>query len=432
MVSCSLWRIMCIEYRLHPGTGELFYVTDVVLPPILFGVGVVGNLLLLVVLNRRPLRTASAVYVYYAAAAAVDLVALFCAVPTFLRHADVVPLSVAYSRSMAYAVWACRAVEPMLRHTAGWMTTTAAAVRCAAVRLASSTAGTSARWTRISPSRIVALVVFVACVLLDFTRFLDSAVVELRAHCFPGVRLWSQNVTALGRRRFYVELQPAASIVAGDLLPLVLTLLFTLVLSVGHLRCFVRPKTSVARRTSSPVNLDEERDHQLSVTVFALSAAFIVLDGPTAALQLTRVFYFRSSGAAGSRDSGMVYDLSLVAGCLSTVRCAVNCVVMAVISGEFRKTVRRTFCCCCAASDDQYFDPVTCCSRAQHRAEYDDDDYRPKTLPWNYYRQPPVDMATTDVITAWDSPTRNGDRLYPLTILGADQQKDHSDSSLWV
>jgi len=128
----------------------------------------------------------------------------------------------------------------------------------------------------------------------------------------------------------------------------------------------------------------------------------------------------------------MVYDLSLVAGCLSTVRCAVNCVVMAVISGEFRKTVRRTFCCCCAASDDQYFDPVTCCSRAQHRAEYDDDDYRPKTLPWNYYRQPPVDMATTDVITAWDSPTRNGDRLYQLTILGADQQKDHSDSSLWV
>jgi len=410
---------MCIEYQLHPRTGVLFYVTAVVLPPIVFGVGIAGNLLILVILSRRSMRRESAVYVYYTAVAAVDLMALFCAVPSCVRDIDVMPLSVAHSRSMAYVVWARRAVEPILRHTAGWLTATAAGVRCATVRMGTAD-GSSAHWSQISASRVVAFIIFVACVLLDFTRFLDAAVVELTNHCFAGVRLWSHNVTALGRRRFYVELQPAASTLAGETLPIALLLLFALILFVGHLRC-CRRTSSVALRTPAD---DDERDYQLSVTVSALSIALVVLDGPSAALGLTRVFYFRSSTATGSED---LYNLSLIARCLSLARCAVNCVVIAVVNYDFRKTTRRTFCCCCASDDDVYFEPVTCCrSPCCRRPRHDTDYERPKRLTWDWDQL--EYMATTDASSVRESPTPNGGQM---TLLQADKQQDF-DNSLWV
>jgi len=396
---------MCVEYQLRPRTGALFYVTDVVLPPIIFGVGLVGNLLLILVLSRRPMRRDSAVYVYYTAAAAIDLAALLCAVPAFVRDVDVLPLSVANSRPMSYAVWGRRGVEPVLRHAAGWLTATAAGVRSVDAQLGAS----SSRWTRISVSRVVAFVIVVACVLLDFTRFLDAAVVELADHCFAGVRLWSLNVTDLGRQRFYAELQPAASTVAGETLPLALSLLFAMILLVGHLRC-CRRSPSAARRTPG---LD---DHQLSVTVFALSTAFVVLDGPTAAVGLIRVFYFRSSAAAGSED---LYHPSLVARCLSLARCAVNCVIVTVVNYDFRVTMRRTCCCWCAPLDDVYFEPVTCCGRPRHRG-------RPKRRSWN---QLEVDyMTTADVFTARNSPAPNSGQLRQIT----GQRVQDNDSSLWI
>lgn len=380
---------MCIEYQLDPsagGGGALYYVTDVVLPLIVVGVGLVGNPLLIVVLSRRPMRRRhrAAVLVYYVAVAGVDLAALLCAVPSFLRA--LLPLSAAHSRSMVYgSVWIRRAVEPMLRHAAGWLTTTAAGVRCAA-----GAAGSS--WT----SLVVAFVVFVACVLLDFTRFLDAAVVELTDHCFDGVRLWSLNVTALGRRRFYAELQPAVSSLAGEALPLALSLLFALLLLVSHLRC--------CRRRSTSTDLDDRHDHQLSVTVFALSTAFILLDGPTAVLGLVRLFHSRSHWT-GSRND--LYHVTLVARCLNLARCVVNCIVVAVVNSDFRTTLRRTFCWCC--------DTVACCRRARHRSQ-------PKPLSWNHLE---VDYWTTDDVFAAPAPDTG-----PLRQL-AGQQHDN-DSSLWI
>ena len=412
---------MCIEYQLYPPTSVLFYITDVIIPPITFTVGIAGNLLMLIILSRRSMRRDSAMYVYYTAIAAVDLMALLSAMPSFVRHIDLVPVTVAHSRWMAYVAWTRRAVEPMLRHTAGWLTATAAGVRCATVRL-ETVSGSPAQWMQISASRIVAFVIFVACVLLDFTRFLDAAVVELTDHCFADVRLWSHNVTSLGRRRFYVELQPAASTLVGETLPFGLSLLFALILFVGHLRC-CRRTPSVALRT--PLNNDERR-YQLSVTVFALSTAFVILDGPSAALGLTRVFYFRSRNATGN---GHLYRLSLVAGCLRLVRCAVNCIVVVIFNYDFRKTVRRTFCCCCPSVDDVYFEPVTCCPPLCYRRSQDHTDYdRPKRISLNQLDY----IATTDAI-ALESPTRDDGQLRQMTLLHQnDQQLQDFDSSFWV
>lgn len=413
---------MCIEYQFHPRASALFYVTSVVLPPIVFIVGLAGNVLLLVILSRKSVRRETAVYVYYTAVAGVDLVALLCAVPTFVRDLDFLPPSVAYSRPMAYVVWTHRAVEPMLRHTAGWLTAMAAGVRCVSVRLGSTASGSSAHSATIGVSRIVAFIIFVACVLLDFTRFLDAAVRELTDHCLAGdVRLWSaHNVTALGRRRFYVELQPAVSTLAGEVLPMALLLLFALVLFVGRLRC-CRRTPPVALRT--PVD-DDERHYQLSVSVFLVSLALVLLDSPSAALALTRVFYFRSG-------TDVTYSsLWLIARCLSLVRCAVNCVILVVVKHDVRKTARRTFCCCCSSDDDVYFEPVRCCPAVPLSCCPGPRHYqRPKARSWH---QLDYVATTTDVIRiSGESLTHSGSQLHRMALLHADQRQNFG-GSLWV
>jgi len=214
------------------------------------------------------------------------------------------------------------------------------------------------------------------------------------------------------------------STLAGEALPAALSLLFALMLFVGHLQC-CRRTPSAALRT--PVD-DNERSYQLSVTVFAVSIAFFILDGPTAAVGITRVFYFRSPIAAGSEHTHALYYLSTIARCLSLARCAVNCVIIAVVNYDFRKTVRRTFCCCCPSDDDVYFEPVTCCpAPCCRRSQQHTDNDQPKRLSWNELDY----ETTTDASVGRDSPTRNDDQLYQMTPVETPEQQDY-DSSLWV
>lgn len=267
----------------------------------------------------------------------------------------------------------------MLRHSSGWFTTMAVAIRYAGTRLHDDS---PARWTRISASRIVAFVLLVSCVLLDCTRFVDTAVNELTGHCFAGVSLWTHNVTQFSVRPFYADIQPTVSVVAGQLVPFVLTLLFTTLLFVGHLRC--RCCRSVARHISVTLRVPadhDEREYQLSFTVFAVSLAFLCLDSLTTAVDITHVslFLFRpntnnSNMATGSSDDvtvAVLRYLQQIGRCTSLIRCAVNFVIIVLYSHDFRKTLRRMFCCCCPSEDDVYYEPVTCCScccRRQRRS----------------------------------------------------------------
>jgi len=402
---------MCIEYQLRPRTGTLSYITNVVLPPIIFSVGSAGNVLLMFVFSRRSMRRDRAIYVYYTAVAVVDALALICAVPSFIRDVELLPVSDAYSPSLANIIWTCRAVQPMLRHTAAWLTATAAGIRCAVVRLGSST-----QWTHVGSSRVFMLVVFVACVLLDFTRFLDSAVVELTDHCVAGgSRLWSHNSTALGRRRFYAELQPIVSAVAGGTIPLALSLMFALVLLVSHLHCCRRDPVDLR----APFDNDE-RDYQLSVTVFVVSAAFFLLDGPAAAVRLAGVFHFRLAVDTGNED---LNTLTLFVGVLSLTRCAVNCVIIVAINREFRKTTQRELCRCCSSSNGVRFEPVTCCRPPccpRHRRAWFD---REKRIPWHELDY----VATTDVAISRNSRAQNITHLYEL-----EDKRHENDRSLWI
>lgn len=394
---------MCTQYVLHPPTGVVFYLTDVALPPLVFGLGVAGNLLLLLVLNLRQLRRDSAVYVYLAAMAGVDLFALLCAVPPFVRDVELLPVPLAHSRPAASAIWVRRAVEPILRHSAAWYAALAVIIRYATVGDATveadsdtsdrpSTPESSSRWTRISSSRIVAFVIFVACALLDFTRFFDAAVVPLVGHCFnPEWSLWAVNRTHFAvTRPGYAEIQPATSALAGGAVPLATAALFAVILWLTTTGCSCCRRRSdgcskslpIVGKTRSaclhiPTNHDE-REYQLTVTVVAIVIAAVCLDGPRAALDVAEAFHFGGATAndvimtadsiayhrEASVTATVLYYVELVSRCLSLMRCAVNFVIIATMQYDFRKTLRRSCCCCCQTSDDIYYEPVACCCRS--------------------------------------------------------------------
>ena len=64
------------------------YAADVVLVPVLFGLGLFGGLLSLVVLHRASLRKESAVYVYLAGLTVLDIVSLLTVVPQTIQVID--------------------------------------------------------------------------------------------------------------------------------------------------------------------------------------------------------------------------------------------------------------------------------------------------------------------------------------------------------
>jgi hypothetical protein len=321
---------MCTQYVLHPPTGVVFYITDVALPPLLFGLGVAGNLLLLLVLNLKEMRRESAVYVYLAATAGIDLLALLSVVPSFVRDVELLPVPLAHSYPATAAVWVHRAIEPILRHSAAWYVALAVVVRYATVGGATvdanpvaadrlPTTKPSSRCTRISSSRIVAFVFFVACVMLDFTRFLDATVVPLVGHCFDAEwSLWAVNRSRFAASRpGYAEIQPATSSLVGGAVPLAIAALFAVILwlttggwcrrrqygdSCSELPPHVNGTRSMCLRV--PANYDE-REYQLTATVIAIVIAAVCLDGPRAALDIAEAFYF---GGVTAKDIVLTTD----------------------------------------------------------------------------------------------------------------------------
>lgn len=350
---------MCVPYSLHPSPDPVFYLTEVLLPPLLFGVGVLGSLLLLAVLNCRSLRRESSIYVYLTGLAAADVLFLACAVPRFIRNVDAFPIELAFSKDMAFAVWVERGLSPICVQSAAWMVAMTAVVRYAGVRFQTS----PSRWTRISLSRVVVFVVFVFCCLLNFTRFLDTEVVQLSGHCFEPLSLWSQNVTRFGLNPIYRELLPVIVSFLGYLIPISVTLLFVVLIGCGPNGCSLLGRHPVLLRT--PGDRDEG-ELQVNVSVLAICTALLVLGAPSAVCSVFEAFF------KDSLDATFFYYFQMVAQCLWLLRSSLGFVILVLINYDFRKTLRRGCCCCCPAQDDEYFEPVTCCPccrRADHQED---------------------------------------------------------------
>ena len=325
-------------------SNHVFIMTNVVINPILFGIGIIGNILILIILNRSFLRTTSAIYVYLTGLAACDLLILMLAIPRILRDTAVVPLEIGYSKEMAQYVTYEYGFINILKHAAIWIIVFVSLVRY--VTLTSPLK--KRRLTTISASRIIVFVIVLFCLVLDFPRFFEMQVVEKKHHCLEKKVLWDWDFTPFASNALYLKVYPWVIVTAGFALPFFLMgligVLFAVRIRLGH----------ILRNYVNVTSQADGNEVQVNVLLVAIIVSFLVLELPTAILNI--LFAVRRERVKHTSEYN---EFTLLANCLSFLHSSINFILYTAINGDFRKTFRRTFCCVCITGDE-YYEPMTC------------------------------------------------------------------------
>ncbi len=82
---------------LHPA----IYVTNAVIVPLLFGIGVLGNLVTIVIFNRSYIRVQNSMFVFLTGLAVVDLLTLLVVAPGCLHDMGALSTELGHSKLMA-------------------------------------------------------------------------------------------------------------------------------------------------------------------------------------------------------------------------------------------------------------------------------------------------------------------------------------------
>ena len=339
----------CVVFPVRQASNPVFYTTNIVLMPVIFGLGIMGNLLSLVVLNRSSLRRESPVYVYLTGLAVMDLLRLVINVPVAIRDMEVLQPDVTYSYDMVLLATYAEGFAHLFKHTATWLISFVGVVRWVGLRWPRL----RLRWRKISASRVVVFLLFVLCCVLDFPRFFQARVVPVVGHCFSGMTLWHWQYTRFGSHPAYIAVYPWVVTIIGYLLPFFLLLVF------GVLMALYAPWSRIVRAKiilRSPRD-DDEGELQLTAMLLVMSSIYLLLELPACMVQILVSLNDRQVLATNNRFT----DFSLIADCLSLMHCSVSFIVYNLMSGDFRKAFRRSFCCCCDTGDE-YYEPVSCTS----------------------------------------------------------------------
>lgn len=113
---------------------------------------------------------------------------------------------------------------------------------------------------------------------------------------------------------------------------------------------FASPKTSH----------DETRTN---IVLFAIIIVFVILELPDAIAHAYAGF-----GSAKARHSQGFKDFVYISNCLSITHSCINFILYTVLSADFRKTFKRTFCRLCMRNDE-YYEPIRCCGCFRKREE---------------------------------------------------------------
>ncbi|ELT91263.1 hypothetical protein CAPTEDRAFT_202379 [Capitella teleta] len=363
----------CVPFPVRRSTSALFYATNIVLSPVIYGVGLVGNLLLLLMLQRRFLRKESAVYVYLTGIAVVDVLSLLVRIPRSLRDMEILPINSSYSKPMAYAAWMCYGADYVFRNSSSWCLAFACIARYISARWPYS----PRRFTRISSSRIAVFTLFMFSAMVNFARFFEISAIEVQGHCFPGASLWSEARTSFSRRVGFGVVYPWITACLCYIVPFILIVIFISLLSHATGGAHLRPSRVCHEALRKPRN-EDQREIQLTVSVFVITMTYFALETPT----IIKHVMLAAMGPTLEQND-FFYEFTLIADCLSLISCTLNFFHLSIFSHDFRKTFTRTFCFLCTrCMGDEYFEGVSCspcCSGKEEEPVYKD-----KSLEWFY------------------------------------------------
>ncbi|KAK2164635.1 hypothetical protein LSH36_61g10009 [Paralvinella palmiformis] len=336
----------CTPFPAREDISILSYIIHGILVPVLFGIGLMGNFVIVVLSNHPSLRKESAVFVYICGLAVTNAIILLCTVPTTLQQVEIFPANVTFSRPMAYADMVCYIFGTIGHHASLWLLVMLGFFTVYSWRHPF----TSSRMSRNSTNRIVVFVSVLVCALIDFPRFLEVNVSEVMGHCFVGMSLWRFDVAEFSSRQLLAVAYPWLVTGLCHVMPLTLILVGAMLLwrDAGwrQLR-----DARVALRTTSDV---DQRRLGLVKTIWIVLLVGFSLELPKLAVRIAE----HVSGLTA--DHGRIlYCAELVAHYLCLIQTSVGFFLYTIYCSDFRKALRRTFCCLCA---DEYYEPCACCS----------------------------------------------------------------------
>lgn len=368
----------CRVFPVYRADDICFYITHVVMSPIVFGVGVLGNLTCIVVLNTRFIRKANPTYAYINGLAIVDILYLLLLIPRYLQESGTLPMEISHCRIMAHAVNITNGATEIFTHCGPWFVLMAAVVFLAGAETKSYKNHKPA-WLKISVSRIIAFVIFLASVLLNFPRFFESSVKEVKNHCLEGlVKLWGFEPTSLGQNLLYTDLYPWIVTGLSFFLPYSILIILAITIPVKlRIKQFCKTKVTV----TNTLKFNGKRVLQLGKCLFVLIILFAILETPANVKSLLVALY----GEEFKKSKGYE-EFVLISELLHRIRASIPFLLYSLLDGAFRKSLRRILCC---ASDD-FYEPCVCCvrSRLTERSDWVVEQKKTKSLKKGHLFRP--------------------------------------------
>lgn len=314
------------------------FVANEVLLPIAVLVGIVGNILILIVLPRRSMRSSNTCFLIGIAVA--DLMVLVIQVPSLFKRITAVAENPNFALFHRYYSIPRYVLTNTFLTCTGWLTVAVTAERFIVIRFP-----LSARRISTIPRAVAAVIlVFVISIALYISYYFEFV---------PITDLSSKkelNLTSLSQDPTYHQYQQYMDMVVASFLPCIILLIFNslLVYKLAQHRS-LRRRLSVQysdrnNRHSVP------RDDTWHVTLVVVSIVVVFLTSRAIATYLDILVAL--NGRDEAFRSGLMKGLKHISNFLVLTNSSVNFILYCLIGTRFRKTFLRVFgFCCCGHCD---------------------------------------------------------------------------------
>jgi len=315
-----------------------FWVQRVLLP-IIGTIGLFGNVVTIVVLTRRGMR--SSTNTYLTALAIADFIYLVCVFWLSLKHYRDQDLTNMSSTAMAfyafyaytwpYSLWLTDATT----NTSVWLTVTFTVERYIAVRypIRGRLLCTESR------ARRVIATVYLICFTATLSTPFEWTVVEL-VNPATNCTVLDVAYSSLGNDEIYQKVYYWFTSITFTLLPLTLLIIFNSFL-IQSVRQSQKLRVLMTHPTSDREERAASNEIRITVTLIAVVIMFLVCQLPTAATLIYKIFHEPTP-----HEQYSLLALGNIFNFLVSVNAACNFLLYCALSKKYRRTFIWTFCRC--------------------------------------------------------------------------------------
>ncbi|XP_064641078.1 histamine H2 receptor-like [Lineus longissimus] len=312
---------------------RIYFITNVLVTPVLVSFGLLANILTILVLGKVKSKHRNAVDFIMIILAVCDLTILVLKIPTILGDLGAISSHSMFTTWMLYYKLISHETITTLRRFLLWLAAMLATVRFLAI----ADPFHSYRWTKRGGILIGIIVTLMLTVFFCTPEYLSIKITEISSTCAYSIsKIFVLDYTKLGKNESFLSIYPFISAALFFVMPFTVMLISNILL----VHCIHK---SVSRQRLDPreVSRRRRRDLKLSVMVCLIILNYFLTVFPKC---LGEVYLGMGTVEAKNETGFRAYFL--IVNCLSLFDSSINLLLYSALSGDFRKTFRKTFCCC--------------------------------------------------------------------------------------